>query len=411
VLKDGSPSGGSHRGGKLTAALVVLQFALTVVLLAGAGLMVRSFFAAQSLNAFVRPESLFTARIQLPEGKGERYERPDARRQFYEQLLPELRSLPGVTEVAAAASFPGLGASRNSLEIEGRPNPDPKNPPRAAMIVQTPNYLAVLGVPLQLGRGFTETDGDPGKEVVIVSRAFAAQHWPGENAVGKRFRFFDGDKPKAWLTVVGVCADLVQDPNEKTQLPLVHVPYRQEPWGWMGLLLRSAGDPSALAGPVRATVQKLDGDLPLFEVRTLSAALAKQRWFLSVFGTMFSVFAATGLVMASVGIYAVVAQTTARRTREIGIRMALGATVGNIARLVLSRGLFQLGLGLALGLAGALAATRLMDKIGFLVGTSAHDPVVFAGITVLLGSLGVTACWLPARKAAKISPTEALRTE
>ncbi len=410
AMKDGTPGGGSHRG-RLTGALVVLQFALTVVLLAGAGLMVRSFFAAQSLNAFVRPESLFTARIQLPEGKGERYEQPESRRQFYELLLPELRALPGVTQVAAAASFPGLGASRNGLEIEGRPNSDPKQPPRASMIVQTPNYLAVLGVPLLQGRGFTETDGDPGKEVVVVSRSFAALYWPDTDPLGKRFRFLDNDKPRAWLTVVGVCADLVQDPNEKNALPLVHVPYRQEPWGWMGLLLRSAGDPSALAGPVRATVQKIDGDLPLFEVRTLSAALAKQRWFLSVFGTMFSVFALTGLLMASVGIYAVVAQHTARRTREIGIRMALGATVGNIARLVLSRGLFQLGAGLVLGLAGAFAATQGMDKIGFLIGTSAHDPVVFASITALLGLIGVIACWLPARKAARINPTEALRRE
>lgn len=410
AMKDGTPGGGNNRG-RLTAALVILQFALTVVLLAGAGLMVRSFFAAQSLNAFIHPDSLFTARIQLPEGKGERYEQPEARRQFYAQLLPELRSLPGVAEVAAAASFPGLGASRNGLEIEGRPNPDPKNPPRASMIVQTPNYLPVLGVPLQLGRGFNETDGDPGKEVAIVSRAFAAQHWPGESAVGQRFRFLKDDKPGAWLMIVGVCADFVQDPREKNQLPLVHVPYRQEPWGWMGLLLRSAGDPAALAAPVRAAVQKIDGDLPLFEVRTLSAALARQRWFLSVFGTMFSVFALTGLLMASVGIYAVVAQHTARRTREIGIRMALGATVGNIARLVLSRGLFQLGAGLVLGLAGALAATQVMDKIGILVGISAHDPVVFAAIIILLGVIGVAACWLPARKAARINPTEALRTE
>jgi ABC-type antimicrobial peptide transport system permease subunit len=158
-------------------------------------------------------------------------------------------------------------------------------------------------------------------------------------------------------------------------------------------------------------VQKLDPDLPLFEVRTLSTALEKRRWFLRVFGTLFAVFAATGLLMASVGIYAVVAQTTARRTREIGIRMALGATAANIARLVLSRGLAQLLLGLVLGLGGAFAATRLMDNVGFLIGTSPRDPVVFAGITLLLIAIGLVACWLPARRAARIAPTEALRTE
>jgi putative ABC transport system permease protein len=410
AMKDGTPGGGSHRG-RLTGALVVFQFALTVVLLAGAGLMIRSFFAAQALNSFVRPQNIFTARIQLPEGKGDRYEKPEVRRQFYEQLLPELQALPGVTEVAATSNFPGLGAAQRDIEIEGRPNPDPKQPPRASMIVQTPNYLPAVGVPILQGRGFQETDGDPGKEAVIVSRAFAERHWPGESALGKRFRRVEKDKTHEWLTVIGVCADLVQEPNEKDSPPLVHVPYRLEPWGWMGLLMRTSSDPTALAAPVRATVQKIDPDLPLFDVRTLTAALDKSRWFLSVFGTMFAVFALTALLMASVGIYAVVAQTTARRTREIGIRMALGATAANIARLVLSRGLVQLGLGLGLGLGGAFAATRLLDKIGFLIGISAHDPLVFTGITALLIAIGIAACWLPARKAAKIAPTEALRTE
>ena len=411
AMKDGTPGGGSHRG-RLTGALVVFQFALTVVLLAGAGLMVRSFFAAQSLNPTVRPQSLFTARIQLPEDKADRYEKPETRRQFYDQLLPALRALPGVTEVAATSNFPGLGAAQRDIEIEGRPNPDPKQPPRASMVIQTPNYLAAIGVPILLGRGFTETDGDPGKEAVVVSRAFAERHWPGESAIGKRFRRVSKEETHAWLTVVGVSADLVQEPNEKDSPPLVHVPYRLEPWGWMGLLLRTSSDPAALAAPVRAAVQKVDPDLPLFDVRTLTAALDKSRWFLSVFGTMFAVFALTALLMASVGIYAVVAQTTARRTREIGIRMALGATAANIARLVLSRGLLQLGLGLVLGLGGAFAATRLLDNVGFLIGgVSAHDPLVFTGITALLIMIGVAACWLPARKAARIAPTEALRTE
>jgi putative ABC transport system permease protein len=410
AMKDGTPGGGSHRN-RLTGALVVFQFALTVVLLAGAGLMIRSFFAAQALNPSVRAQSIFTARIQLPEGKGDRYEQPETRRQFYDQLLPDLRALPGVTEVAASSHFPGLGATHRDIEIEGRPNPDPKQPPRASMVIQTPNYLAAVGMPILQGRGFNETDGDIGKEAVVVSRAFATQHWPGGSAIGQRFRRLEKDKEPVWLTVIGVCADLVQQPNEKDSPPVVHVPYRQEPWGWMGVLLRTSSDPAALASPVRAAVQKIDPDLPLFEVRTLTAALDKSRWFLSVFGTMFAVFALAALLMASVGIYAVVAQTTARRTREIGIRMALGATATNIARLVLSRGLIQLGLGLVLGLGGALAATRLLDGIGFLIGVSAHDPIVFIGITGLLIAIGIAACWLPARKAAKIEPTEALRTE
>lgn len=410
AMKDGTPGGGSHRG-RLTAALVVFQFALTVVLLAGAGMMMRSFFAVQALNPFVRPEHFFTARLQLPEGKGEAYETPLARSQFYDKLLPELRALPGVTEVAVTSHLPGLGATQRDIEIEGVPVPDPKQRPRASLVVQTAGYLSAIGLPLLQGRDFAETDGDNGKEAAVVTRGFAAKHWPDEPALGKRFRFIQNDKPGAWIAVVGVSADLVQEAQDRAAPPLVFITYRQEAWGWMGLVLRTASDPGALAAPVRAAVQKIDQDLPLFDVRTLTTALERQRWFLVVFGTLFLSFALTGLLMASVGIYAVVAQSTGRRTREIGIRMALGATARNIARMVLARGLGQLGLGLVLGLGGAFGATTLLAQTRLVVQVSPGDPLVFVSITVLLIAIGLFACWLPARKAARIAPTEALRTE
>ncbi|MEO7600020.1 MAG: ABC transporter permease [Opitutus sp.] len=411
TLKDGTSSGGSQRGGTFTAALVVLQFALTVVLLAGAGMMMRSFFAAQALNPFVRPESVFTARIQLPEDQGDRFAEPLSRRQFYETLLPQLASLPGVTQVATTSHLPGLGSNQRDIEIEGRSNPDPKQPPRASYIVQSVGYLPSIGLPLLTGRGFTETDGDAGKEAVIVTREFAARHWPGEIAVGKRFRFVEEKKLNPWLNVIGICADIIQNAQRADSPPLVFIPYRQEPWGWMALLLRTTSDPAALAAPVRAAVQTIDADLPLFEVRSLPAALEKQRWFLSVFGTLFLVFALTGLLMASVGIYAVVAQSTVRRTREIGIRMALGSTARGILKLVLSRGLIQLGIGLVIGLAGAFTSTQLMGKVGFLINVSPNDPLVFTAITLLLTAIGAFACWLPARRAAALHPVSALRHE
>ncbi|MEO5960001.1 MAG: ABC transporter permease, partial [Opitutaceae bacterium] len=321
VLKDGTPSGGSVRGGKLTATLVVLQFALTVVLLAGAGMMIRSFFAAQAINPFVRAESIFTVRIQLPEGKGDRYEQPANRLQFWDKLLPPLAALPGVTHAAATSSFPGLGSSGRDIEVEGKPNENPEQPSRAQMIVQTPGYLAAIGQSILMGRGFNEIDGETGKEAAVVTRDFAAKYWPNSPAVGQRFRFIQNKKPGAWMTVIGVCTDIVQNMQAReTPPPLVYISHRQEPWGWMGLLLRTTSDPNTLSAPVRTTVQNLDQDLPLFEVRTLTAALDRQRWFLNVFGTLFGVFALSALAMASVGIYAVVAQSTARRTREIGIR-------------------------------------------------------------------------------------------
>ncbi|HUG09691.1 MAG TPA: ABC transporter permease [Opitutaceae bacterium] len=410
AMKEGTPGGGSSRGG-LAGALVVLQFALTVVLLAGAGMMMRSFFAVQEVNSFVRAENILTARIQLPDGKGEAYDTPLARQQFYEKLLPNLRAIPGVAEVAAVNHLPGLGAGDRKLEFDGRENPDPKNPPLGSMIIETPNYLDAVGLPLLQGRGFNETDGEEGREVAIVSRSFAAKYWPEGDAVGHTFRNLDNETPGPWMTVIGVCADIVQDMQNPDNSPVYHVPYRQQSWAWMGLMIRTTSDPATLAGAVRAAVQELDQDLPLYEVRTLTAALERQRWFLVVFGSLFLCFALAGLLMASVGIYAVVAQATSRRTREIGIRMALGATAARIARLVLSRGLVQLGIGLVIGLTGAFGATHLMANSGLSLQVSPNDPVLFISITAVLVAIGLFACWLPARRAARIAPTEALRTE
>lgn len=410
-LKDGTPAGGTARGGKLSGALVVLQFTLTMVLLAGAGLMVRSFFAAQSLNAFVRPDHLLTARLQLPEAKGERYTEPAARARFLRELLPQLGALPGVSQIAATNFLPGLGAAQRDLEIEDHPNVDPKQPVHGAALVQTPGYLAAIGLPLLAGRDFNETDGDPGKEAAVVTRQFAAKFWPGSPPIGKRFRQYDNGKPGPWMTVIGLTADLLQDPQNPDAAPLFFINHRQEPWGWMAVVLRTAGDPAGLASAVRATVQKMDVDLPLSDVAVLPSILDHDRWFLRVFGTLFLVFALIGLLMASVGIYAVVAQSTARRTREIGIRMALGATAQRILQMVLARGLVQLGLGLALGLGGAVAATHLLASVGFLFQISPDDPLVFVTITGLLLMIGLFACWLPARRAAALEPVQALRQE
>ncbi len=411
ALKDETAGAGSHRGGGLTATLVVLQFALTMVLLAGAGALMRSFFAIQTMNSFVPGERMLTARVQLPDSPGERYVEASARRAFVDRLLPELAALPGVNHAAAASFLPGQGAGTHSIEIEGQPNPDPSHPARASYVVQTPDYLSTIGLPILLGRGLAATDGDPGKEAAVVTRGFAARYWPGQPAVGRRFRYVDGKTPGPWITVIGVCADLVQNPNNPDPPPLVFIPYRQEPWAWMALVLRTSADPAALTRPLRAAVQKVDPDLPLFQVATLPGALERQFWFLRVFGTLFLTFAAIGLTLAAVGIYAVGAQSAARRTREIGIRMALGATSGRIARLVLARGLTQMLLGLGIGLIGAWGATQLLAHGRFLIGTSPDDPLIFVSITSLLLGVGLLACWLPARRAARIAPTEALRAE
>jgi ABC-type antimicrobial peptide transport system permease subunit len=221
----------------------------------------------------------------------------------------------------------------------------------------------------------------------------------------------DKEEPGVWMTVIGVSADIVQNPQNPEAPPVVFITMNQEPWGWMGLMVRSNSDAAVLAGQVRNVVQAVDPDLPLFDVRTLAVGFERQFWFLRVFGTVFFIFALIGLLMASVGIYAVVAQATARRTREIGIRMALGSTASGIRRLVLSRGLKQLSIGLSLGLLGAWGASHVLSKAGILLGVSPNDPIVFASITVLLASIALFACWLPAHRASRVSPTVALRHE
>jgi len=405
-LKDGARTAGSHRGAYLSAALVVSQFALTLVLLAAAGLFVRGFFDNLSLNPEVPTRQILTARLHL---RNSRYPNADVRTQFLNRLLAQLRVLPGVTQAAIVNDPPQMGAMGRDIEIEGRPPVDAKHRPVAALLVQLPGYFATINLPLQEGRDFTDDDGAKGKEAAIVSRDFAVKFWPRDQAIGKRFRTYSDDKPGPWLSVVGVAANFVQEPQAASPKPLAYLPERQEGGSWMSLLVRSAGDPASMTTAVRATVQALDRDLPLVAVRTLAGAIERNRWFLVVFGTLFSVFGFIGLLMASVGIYAVIAQATGRRTQEIGVRMALGATSGNILILILGRGMRQLAIGLAVGLAAAIPAVKLLANIGLRI--SPTDPPAFAVIVAILVAVGVFACWLPARRAAALDPVKAIRYE
>jgi len=408
ALKDGSAAG-TRRGGRLTSALVVFQFALTLVLLSGAGLMIRSFLEARLINPFVPAEHLLTARVSLPDGKGERYESVDARRKMHDLVFERLSALPGVSGVALASDMPGLGSQSRDIEIEGQTPKDPKQLPRAAAVFATPSYLPTIGQPLLMGRPFNTTDGLEGREASVVTRAFATRFWPDSSPIGKRFRFITDGKPAAWNTVIGVCGDVVQDTMAENPAPLAYFSDRQEPWAWMGILLRTRGDPAADTSSLRAALQEIDPNLPLFDVRTLPDAIDSEHWFLKVFGALFLSFALIALLMASVGVYAVVAQSTSRRTREIGIRMALGASAGRVVRLVLARGLIQLGIGLVVGLTCAIFALRLMHGIP---GLSQHgDSLVLVVVGAILVAVGGFACWLPAQRAALVAPTEALRAE
>jgi predicted permease len=406
ALKEGTRSAGTRSGGKLSSVLVVFQFALTLVLLTGAGIFVRSFLENQALNRWVPTDQLLTARVRLP---SERYTDKDARLRFFEQLLPRVGAIPGVTHVALGSDLPGLGAGKRRIEIEHTDLKDPAQGPSAKVLVQSPGYFGAIDLPILLGRDFNDSDGEPGRQAVIVTKEFAERHWPNQAAIGKRFRFYNKDKPNEWLAVIGVSANLVQRADDPEPAPLLFLPYRQEGYDSMALLIRSIGNPSTAASAVRAAVQNLDQDLPVFEVRTLTDAVERSRWYLRLFGKLFSAFGLIALLIAAVGIYAVIAQATSSRTQEIGVRMALGATPRNILGLVLTRGLKQLIAGLVFGLAAAFPAARLMATLPLRV--SGSDPVVFGTVSLLLTAVGLFACWLPARKAAALQPVKAIRYE
>jgi putative ABC transport system permease protein len=409
-LKEGSRSMGSKRGGLLSGALVVFQFGLTLVLLAGAGMFARSFLNSEALNPNVPADRLLTAQISLPKA---RYATPEVRQRFFDKLLPTVAALPGVSSAVLVSEGPGLGAPSRHIEIEHTSLPDPTRGPSASLIVQTPGYFNAINLPLLSGRDFTDNDGAPGHESTVVTKTFAAHFWPNQTALGRRFRFFtdEGKIPKAgpWLTVIGVSADLDQEPNEAAPNPLVFVPFRQETNDGMSIMVRSPSNPTSLTSAVRTAVQNQDQDLPLSQVRTVTEAVDHQQWFIRTFGTLFLTFALIALLIASVGIYAVIAQSTAARTQEIGVRMALGASSTNVLTMILSRGAIQLGAGLALGLAVAFPAARLMKSI--LVRVSPQDPIVFASVSAVLLAVGLFACWLPARRAATLDPVKAIRYE
>ena len=404
VLKDGARSAGRHRGGKLSSLLVIFQFALTLVLLSGAGVFVHSLFVALSTNQSVPADQITTARIDFPD---EHYKDADARQRFYDQLLPRLKALPGVTHVALTSNLPGLGAASRDIEIEHSAVHDPAHRPAISFVVQSPGYFEAINLPILLGRDFNELDGTANHKAAVLTRECAEHFWPGQSAIGKRFRLYDDkNKPGDWITVVGVSANIVQEPQEHSPHPLMFIPLRQEGWNGMALLIRSSNNPITA---VRATVQGFDQDLPLRDVYTLPQAIQHQQWYLHLFSKIFAGFALIALVMAAVGIYAVLAQATNSRTQEIGVRMALGANAGNIVALVMWRGLWQIVAGLCLGLAAGIPAARVMANLP--IGVSPSDPLIFVVVASLLAIVGLLACWIPAHRAAGLDPVKAIRYE
>ncbi len=414
VLKDaGRGSIGTRRARWFSGTMVVVELALTIVLLAGAGLMLRSFTKLYNLDVGFRTDHLMAMQLQLPDSK---YRTPEARRLFYDQVEPRLAAVSGVEAITVTTGVPPFGSGQRSLEIEGpQPSTSFESSRSATVVTISPRFFDVIGVPIARGRMFREADGAPGSETVIVNERLASTFFPSENPIGKRLRFQQlqpgpGRPLDVWRTIVGVSRSIPHGSRQQYEpAPVIYLPARQDPPLRASLLVRSALPPASVIEAVRREVQAIDRDQPVVTIQTLDQMLAQDRWPYRVFGGLFAIFALIGLGLSAMGLYAVMAYSVTQRTQEIGVRMTLGADRREVSWLVLKRGLGQLAIGLTVGLAGALALSRVMRRL--LVEITPSDPVTFLSITTLLTCVSIAACLLPARRATRVDPVVALRAE
>jgi len=411
-LKEGGRgSSGGTRTRRLTGVLLIGEIGLTIVLLVGAGLMIRSFLNSQFFDLGVRTENMLVARVAA---RGPKYPQPSNIVSFEQRLVDRLNQIQGVESLAVASNPPAGGAGGRQLRLQDRNIADANNkPPTVNALIIAPGYFRALGLGTTQGREFTEADGAPGAEAVIVNDSFAGKYFPNDNAVGKHIKL--GAKDHApWIRIVGISPRIVQTPGGLGQQqdlypPLVYIPFRQEPVAGFNVMVRSRMPREKLTAELRNGLRDIDPELPLFNIATLDELIAQRSWPFRVFGTLFATFAFIALVMSSVGIYGVTAYGINQRTSEIGVRLALGATTRQVMWLILQQGLIRIVIGLTLGIAAAWGMSRVLASVLFQV--TATDPLTFVTISLLLGIVTITACLVPASRAMRMDPASALRRE
>ena len=409
ALKEGGRTGTDSRSGRLRTTLAIGELAVALVLLVGASLLVRSFLALSREDPGFATDGVLTLRLQLPAAK---YDQPARVAAFHEQLIERLRALPGV-QSAAAGSTLLLSRLPNSasIAIEGRPPlpGDAQNIPVPYDSV-SPEFFTTLQIPLRRGRFFSHADGPDAQQVAIVNEAFVRRFYPNEDPLGRRVTFGNPGGPNTqWQTIVGVVADTKRGGFGRDPWAEIYFPMRQAPDRRVYMFARTTGDPLALVAAAQAAVWSIDRDQAIAGIRTARELLSQQeanRWFTTL---LLGLFAAVALVLAMIGIYGVIAYSTAQRTQEIGIRLALGADQRSVMRLVLAHGLRIAAAGLGLGLLAALPLTRVLS--GLLYGIGARDPVTFVAVPLALLVVALAACWIPARRAMRVDPLIALRAE
>jgi len=402
-LKETAMTGGM-RGRRLSGMLLVAQLALTTTLLVGAGLLVRTLQRLAAIDPGFGAEGVLTLTIDL---KSQGYAEANGR-QFYQQLTERVATLPGVESASLASMTPlGRGSLEDAIFIAGQEQPAPDRPLRADYNVVTPDWFRTMGIPMVAGRDFTSQDKGDAPGVVIVNEAMARRFWPERNPVGQRFEV--GEKRRRVVEIIGVTRNSKHRALDEEPRPVMYIPLSQQYEGEMILNLRSAGDPLGQVAAVRQVARRLDPNLPLFEIKTMTQRLNDSFWPTRTMSNLVGIFGAIALLLACAGLYGVLSYAVAQRTREIGLRLALGAQTGDVLRLIIRQGL-RLTLGsLALGLIAAFGLTRVLA--GFLHGVSATDPLTFAVVPLLLFAVALLACYLPARRATKVDPLVAIRRE
>jgi putative ABC transport system permease protein len=409
ALREGSAQAGAGRArGRLRSSLVVAEVALSLTLLVGSGLMVRSLFRMIDSERLIRSQGVVTASFFLPVAT---WPSDSARREWTGRVLPLARELPGISSIALVNVLP---LSRNSWGAEivsetGTRN-DKERPLRVNLTECSPDYFRTLGISLDQGRDFTDADGPGSQPVVIVNRALAKVMWPGKDPIGQQLeRVFD-ERKLGKRTVIGVVADVPQNLEDSDRvLASMFVPHNQEPDQSMTWVLHTGRDPLSMVAPLRRLMLEQAPDVPLTDVRTMSASIQFAVWTQRLFGSLMGVFAVLALIIAAVGLYGVMAYSVAQRTQEIGIRMALGADSRTVVRLVVGQALRLTLIGIGIGLAAAFALTRGMTSTLF--GVSATDPPTYVGVILILALSSVLAAWVPAHRATRVDPMRVLRCD
>jgi putative ABC transport system permease protein len=407
-LKEGGAAGSGKKRHRLLGALVTSEVALALILLISAGLMMQSFQNVRNVDPGFDTDNLLVVTLGLPEKE---YDTKEKQSLFFNQLEERLAGLGNVKSVGGSGLIPLTNSnSTTSIYIEGQPDPEPGKYNHAGIRPVTANYHETMGFSLLEGRYMTAQDNNEKNQVSLINKAMADKYWPGENAVGKRFRLSSKeDEEFVWITVIGILGNVRYSGLTEDYYPEFFLNHEINSWGYMNMVIRTEGDPVALGNAARLAVRDIDPNQPVYNIETMDSYISESIWMNRFTTTLFGVLALMALCLAVIGVYGVINYSVSQRTHEIGIRMALGAQNTDVQGIIVRQGLKLAVIGVLIGLPCAYGLGKLMASLLF--GVSTSDPLTFAGVSIILVFIAIMASFIPARKATKVDPVIALRYE